>query len=124
MMKKCLLLVCCALLFAGCESLNPYKVAQKNVENSKRLRIGMTKAQVLGIMGEPLKDESFNRPDIWFYYFEPNWLDGMITEDECFPLVFQSGKLAGWGNSFYTRYRLERRDQFPAVELPAAEAGK
>ena len=123
MVKRCLLLVCGALLFAGCESVNPVKIAQKNVENSKRLRVGMTKAQVLEIMGEPVKNESFNRPDIWFYYFETNWLDGFVTEDECFPLLFQDGKLIGWGNSFYTRYRIEKRDQIPNVELPA-EASK
>ena len=123
MIKNCLILMCCALLFAGCESVNPYKIAQKNVENSKRLRVGMTKAQVLEIMGEPEKDESFNRPDVWFYYFETNWLDGFVTEDECFPLIFKDGKLIGWGNSFYTRYRIEKRDQIPNVELPA-EASK
>jgi len=123
MVKKCLMLMCCALLFSGCESINPVKIAQKNVENSKRLRVNMTKAQVLEIMGEPVKNESFNRPDVWFYYFETNWLDGFITEDECFPLVFQDGKLVGWGNNFYTRYRIEKRDRIPRVELPP-EASK
>ena len=107
-------LVCCL----GCESVNPYKIAEKNINNSKQLRIGMTKAEVLDIMGEPLTEESFNRPDIWFYYFDCNWLDGFTTEEECFPLIFKDGKLIGFGNSFYNRWRLENKDRTPEVELP------
>lgn len=123
-MKKILYAVCCAIILAGCNSINPYMRAKENVENSKRLRIGMTKAEVLTIMGEPLRNESFNRPDLWYYYFETNWLDGLITEDECFPLVFSNGKLIGWGNSFYSRYRLESRDRIPAGAIPAGESAK
>ena len=58
----------------------------------------MTKAQVLAIMGEPVKDEIFTKPDVWFYFIEPVWVDGLTTEDECMPLVFENGKLVGWGN--------------------------
>ena len=123
-MKKILFAVCCAVIFAGCSTVNPYMRAKENVENSKRLRVGMTKAEVLAIMGEPLREESFNRPDLWYYYFETNWLDGLITEDECFPLVFSNGKLVGWGNSFYSRYRLESRDRIPAVAVPVQEGAK
>ena len=43
---------------------------------------------------------------------------GFVTEDECFPLLFQDGKLVGWGNEFYTEYRLKRRDKMPEVKLP------
>ena len=124
-MKKILFAVCCAVMLAGCSgTINPYMRAKENVENSKRLRVGMTKAEVLDIMGEPLRNESFNRPDLWYYYFETNWLDGLITEDECFPLVFSNGKLVGWGNSFYSRYRLESRDRIPAVAVPEKESAK
>lgn len=122
MVKTILLLTCCGLLFAGCATVNPVQRAKENVENAKRLRVGMTKAQVLEIMGEPVKNESFNRPDVWFYYFDMNWFDGLITEDECFPLLFTDGKLAGWGNSFYTKYRIDRRDEVKNVELPAEAA--
>ena len=118
-MKKLWLLGICAAVLAGCNSVNPYKVAESNVANAKQLRVGMTKAQVLKIMGEPVRNESFNQPDVWFYYFETNWLDGFVTEDECFPLLFKDGKLLGWGNSFYTRYRINKRDNIPDVQLPA-----
>ena len=121
-MKHVWLPVVCAVLLAGCATVNPYQRAKENVENSKRLRVGMTKAEVLAVMGEPERRESFNQPDVWFYYFDINWLDGFITEDECFPLLFKDGKLLGWGNSFYTRHRIENRDRIPDVELPAEAA--
>ena len=124
-MKRFCLFALLALVFCtGCESLNPYKIAEKNINNAKQLRVGMTKDEVLAVMGEPLTGESFNRPDLWYYYFDCNWLDGLITEEECFPLVFKDGKLIGWGNSFYARWRLENRDRIPPVEIPSESAGE
>ena len=94
------LLTAGAVLFSGCTT-----TAEKNVENSKLLRVGMTKSRVLEIMGEPLTEEEYNTPDVWYYYVETVWLDGLTTRDECMPVVFENGKLAGWGNRFYTQYR-------------------
>jgi outer membrane protein assembly factor BamE (lipoprotein component of BamABCDE complex) len=122
-MKKITGLLFAAILLAGCSAINPYKKAEENIANTKQLRVGMTKAQALAIMGEPLKNESFNRPDVWFYYFETNWLDGLVTEDECFPLVFENGKLIGWGNSFYSKHRLDSQKRISKIEIPDA-AGK
>ena len=85
-------------MFSGC-------TAAKNIENSKQLRAGMSKSRVLEIMGEPLTEEEYNTPDVWYYYVETVWLDGLTTRDECMPVVFENGKLVGWGNRFYTQYR-------------------
>ena len=87
------------LLAAGCVS-----EAAANVKNSGQLRVGMTKNQVLKIMGEPVKEE-FSTPDRWFYFVESVWLDGLTTEEECMPLIFEKGKLVGWGNRFYADWR-------------------
>ena len=115
-MKKIIMLLFAAALAGGC-SLNPFHIAETNVNNSKKIRIGMTKSEVLAIMGEPVKNESFNRPDIWFYYFNMNWLDGFVTEDECFTVVFKDGKVSGWGHAYYTRYRIENREKIDVVDL-------
>ena len=88
------------LLFtAGCVN-----EAARNVENSKRLRVGMTKEQVLSIMGKPVQEE-FSTPDLWYYFVESVWTDGLTTEEECMPLVFEKGRLAGCGNRFYSHWR-------------------
>ena len=86
-------------LSTGCVS-----EAAANVKNAGQFRVGMTKAQVLKIMGEPVKEE-FSTPDRWFYFVESVWADGLTTEEECMPLIFEKGKLIGWGNRFYADWR-------------------
>ena len=111
------LLAAAALLAtAGC-ALNPWYTASRNIDNSKRLRVGMTKNEVLEVMGKPLADELFCKPDCWYYYIEPVWVDGLTTEEECMPLIFEEGKLVGWGRGFHVRYRLERKNAAPAIKL-------
>ena len=98
-MKRCIAFLAAVLLsgvFCGC-------VGTENVENSKRLRVGMTKEQVLDIMGEPLRDAAFHEENVWYYFIRINWYDGLYTRDECMPLVFVNDKLAGWGNEFKAR---------------------
>ena len=101
-----------AVLVLVCGCMSP----QKNIENSKKLRVGMTKEMVLEVMGEPLS-ESFCTPDLWYYYIESVWSDGLVTEDECMPLVFRNGRLVGFGRVFYNEYRL-RKSNLPDVSLP------
>ncbi|MCQ2379160.1 MAG: DUF3192 domain-containing protein [Victivallaceae bacterium] len=109
-MKNSLLGAILLALFAvGCA------MPHTTVENSKQLRIGMTKAQVLEIMGEPLSDEAFCQPNVWYYYIETVWADALVTEDECLPLVFSEGRLIGWGRHFYNEYRI-RSASLPQVE--------
>ncbi len=100
------------MLLALCGCVSP----AANVEHSKDLRIGMTKSQVLEIMGEPVQ-ESFSTPDLWFYYVETVWGDGLITEDECMPLVFENGKLIGFGRKYYNEFRLHKKN-LPNVTAP------
>ena len=105
------------LLVCGC-------TAARNIENSKKLRVGMTKSQVLNIMGRPVENELYSKPDVWFYHVETVWADGLDTRDECMPLVFENGKLAGWGNMYYTRTRLENKNRVPNIEFPDKKQNK
>lgn len=86
-------------LFCGCST----KEIRRNLDNSAKLRVGMTKEQVLDIMGEPLRDASFHEENVWYYFVRVNWYDGLCTRDECMPLVFVNNKLAGWGNEYKAR---------------------
>lgn len=101
---------------SGCAYM-PWNEASCNIDNSKNLRVGMTKNEVLEVMGEPVSDETYSTPDIWFYFVQSVWMDGLTTEDECMPLVFENGKLIGWGNPFYTRYRVEKKKGGKKLEL-------
>lgn len=103
-------------LFPGCSSL-PWNETSYNIDNSKRLRVGMTKEEVQAIMGDPVKDEVYCQPDVWFYYTHIVWMDGMVVEEECTPMVFQNSKLIGWGNEFYTRYRLNKQKGSNKIDL-------
>ena len=105
-MKKCLIVLSAALmLLTGCGINSQFE----NFENSAKLRVGMTKAQVREIMGEPL-DVNFAKPDIWYYYIQTRWNDGQTTIDECMPLMFKNDKLVGWGNEFYNKETMLKKE--------------
>ena len=87
-------------ILCGCS----FKEINRNLDNSKKLRVGMNKEQVLKIMGEPLRDAAFHEENVWYYFVRINWYDGLYTRDECMPLVFVNDKLAGWGNEFKARF--------------------
>jgi outer membrane protein assembly factor BamE (lipoprotein component of BamABCDE complex) len=90
------------LCLSGCRS-----EAAVNMARARQLRTGMTKAQVLKIMGEPVKEE-FSSPDRWYYFVNSVWMDGLTTEEECMPLIFEKGRLAGWGSRFYAEWRAKK----------------
>ena len=94
------------LLLNSCGNWDPEII--KNRDNLKKIARGMSKAEVKAIMGEPLWNEVYNQPDLWFYYSDCKWSDGMITSDECTPVIFENGKVTGWGQDYYKnhcRYR-------------------
>lgn len=89
-----------SMMFFSCAFIEE----RRNNRNLEQLKRGMTKEEVLNIMGEPLKDEKrYRDPDVWFYYTETKWSDGNATRDECTPLVFKDGRLIGWGKKYYKK---------------------
>ena len=108
-MKKifllCVALVGLMLLSNGCA----YYETQRNLDNSRKLRLNMTKAQVKAIMGEPIKNQEYVSENTWFYYINTQWVDGRTTEDECLPLVFKNDKLVGWGWEYFEKARIQHK---------------
>ena len=95
------------LLGAGTLSLTLcscfYAEIERNQKNLAKIRKGMTKKQVIEIMGEPIKGESYCTDDVFFYYTRQAWMDGLITRDECTPIAFDEfGRVKGWGPDFNT----------------------
>ena len=115
-------------LFTGCiafdretSMLAPHKWSEieRNRANFKKLRVKMTKDEVLAIMGEPIKGEVFCSDNVWWYYTRTCWTDFMTTREECTPVVFdEDGLVEGWGTTFFRNeydYRLWSDDAVKKV---------
>lgn len=119
-MKRIILLICVTFLITGCATLS--EIRATNRERLNKVSIGMTKEEVLNIMGtkrinayddmslvevinNPYKTEILRGKDrtfeVLYYYTEHKRADGAISDDELTPLVFDEGKLIGWGWSFF-----------------------
>jgi len=105
---KNLLLVSLLILLGGCAT---YKMA-KNNDALLNLEMGMTKQQVVAVMGKPDLNEAYQslygKPVvIYFYYTQRKWSDGNVTKDETTPVVLENGKLVGWAtNSTKIKWKL------------------
>ena len=100
--KKYLPLFCAGLLTLILSSCFYGEIA-RNQKNLAKIRKGMTKKQVLEIMGEPVKGESYCTDKVFFYYTRQSWMDGMIMRDECTPIAFDEfDQVIGWGPDFNT----------------------
>ncbi len=92
----------------------------QNAENIKKLSVGMRKDVVMELMGtEPSKgvfmwiDNPYRTEtvtgqngqtyEVLYYYSDLKQRDDRITDDELTPLVFEGGKLIGWGYPFLDR---------------------
>lgn len=101
-LKKAFSLAVIAGAACCCLSACSISEANANKEKLKQIRVGMTKEEVRKIMGAPLEKEIYNTPDIWFYYTDPKFFDGVYTRDECTPLLFdENEQLKGWGYDYY-----------------------
>ena len=127
MKKSLIVLICLALV--GCASMSG--VRTMNRENLLKLSIGMSKQEALNVMGTrsfaTLEEGRINNPyrseilsnkegkvfEVLYYYTDVKKADDAITDDELTPLIFDNGRLIGWGWSFLQdniqRYELRMR---------------
>jgi len=80
--------------------------AEKNRSNMLRLKIGMSKEQVLTLMGDPYKTESYQvegkSMEFWLYLTEGRDIyDRRLRDSNFTPLAFENDTLSGWGRNFY-----------------------
>ncbi len=107
------------------------KVRDQNCANLEKLSLGITKNETLEIMGnskieclagkepvtvsQPFKSETKGwenqEYEILYYYTHVKQKDRQITDDELTPIIFNSGKLIGWGWNFY-------EETFPSTKSP------
>ena len=80
-------------LFIGCADINR--------DNLNKLEVGMTKGQVLEIMGKPYRREAEGSRE-WLLYETKAQRGYLWTEsDYLTPLLIEDGKLVGWGKNFW-----------------------
>ncbi len=127
-MKKIIIVLVCLVFLGGCAADTTKSLAElrnDNRFNLTKLSVGMSKEQVFEIMGEetgevnvgtllhpgimsatnPYKKEILqgkNRIYEMYYYYTDIGKGSYfsIAEDELTPLVFDKGKLMGWGWRF------------------------
>ena len=101
MIRHLILAAVCAAIVAMTASCG-YVQAINQRSKLQDVRVGMTKDQVVDVAGKPLSKELYSTENIWFYYTRPRWYDGLVTQDECTPFLFDDdGVLLGWGNKYF-----------------------
>ena len=119
-MKKLFLLVLLATL-TGCEIVPDFTVGRNN-RNMTKLTVGMTKDQVLEVMGPAGKVEAYTTKSggvIEFLMYR-TLVDAasrfeVIQDRHWTPICIVDGKVEGWGQNFYDdtikiRKEIIRRD--------------
>jgi len=100
-MKK-ILLIFIIFVFAGCSY---GKIAKKNNDLMLTLKPGQSKEDVLKVMGYPSKSEKYTLAsrdtDILFYRTSSFASGGWDSDDYFTPVIFEDGKLVGWGQDLY-----------------------
>ena len=127
-------MLCLASIFIlGLESCGTHRVlntVMKNRQNLERLSIGMSRDQVIAVMGsktiktlwvninspyriETLKDVNNQNLEILFFYTEEKDMLFTMSEDELTPVVLKEGKVEGWGRIYLAEiapsYRYDHR---------------
>ena len=76
-----------------------------------QLEIGMTKAEVINIMGKPNNREVYQQPDGLILEYLIYRTRYEYPYEENTPIAFIDGKVTGWGRNFYEqqkqRYEIE-----------------
>ena len=76
------------------------------MEGASRLEMNMTREEVRRILGVPERTEGFRLGGkavvVWFYFLADSQGRRVST-----PLVFENGRLSGWGDTYYRRVQRE-----------------
>jgi outer membrane protein assembly factor BamE (lipoprotein component of BamABCDE complex) len=83
-----------SLLFAGCGA---YITSINNSNINTVLKVGMTRDEVIAIMGTPQKREAYGRTEFLIYRTSLNTND----PNSFTPIAIVDGRVIGWGRNFY-----------------------
>ena len=113
-MKNILLAVSCLTLIGCATTSMPWDI-NRTRNNLMKIELGMSKQEVVNIMGQPYNREAYATPDgqqIEFLIYLTQYTDsGSIPDSDTTPICFFNGKVNGWGRNFYIeqkkRYEIE-----------------
>ncbi len=93
--KICLLVICCTTLLGAC--IKPYQpdIQQGNIINNsdlREIRYGMSKQEVLFILGTPMVIDPFNEQR-WDYFYSRRDQQRKETDHRVITVVFEGNKL-------------------------------
>jgi PBP1b-binding outer membrane lipoprotein LpoB len=109
-MKRFAVLLVIMLLFGGCAYQKEYSkskdTAKKNSENLVRLKMGMSREELLQVMGAPEKTQANNfggQPtEVLSFRIKADYFTN--DDDSNFiQVVVRNGKVIGWGDSFFSQ---------------------
>jgi len=107
-MKKIVSVFFITALLVGCAggTFRTGLEAETNRKAMLGLNIGMTKTEVIQVMGEPRKTEAYSmegqNTEFWLYLTEGTTIADTSMGDKNFtPLAFENEILIGWGRNFY-----------------------
>jgi hypothetical protein len=90
----------------------PASPARSGLEGASRLELNMSREEVQRVLGDPERTEGFRAGGravvVWHY-----WLEGSQGRRAPTPLVFEEGRLSGWGENYYRRRLRELAGQQP-----------
>jgi len=101
---------------AGCAaSLMPWGISETRARLAK-LEVGMTKSEVVTLLGQPYNREVFpgeNGETYEYLIYITQYTDsGAIPDTDKTPVCLVNGRVIGWGRNFYDRtkrYEVEIR---------------
>jgi hypothetical protein len=97
---------------AGTRAEPSASLGKSDVAAATHLELHMSRAEVQRVLGPPERTEGFQTGGramiVWYYSLEDRQGRQVVT-----PLVFEEGRLSGWGESYYRRRLRETSSQQP-----------
>ncbi len=111
----------------GTTDMEVLQLQERNMETILGLEMGVSEEQAILRMGTPEINEAYAQANgsklvALFYYTNRVWADGLVTKDECTPLIFEDNQLVGWGNELYREKLKSALEKLPEdVSAPSDE---
>lgn len=81
------------------------RIQDQNRTNLAKLSLGMSRDQVMALMGTADFNEAYMKQDkeisVLYYRTQRTKGDGTTTKDECTPIVLANNAVIGWGEKAY-----------------------